>query len=39
MAKIIQTIKNNEELTDELLKEIASMNDDQLDILIEMLGN
>ena len=39
MAQIIEKIKNNEEITDELLKEIASMNDDQLDILIEMLGN
>ena len=39
MEKIIEKIKNNEEITEELLKERASMNEDQLDILIEMLGN
>lgn len=39
MAQIIEKIKNNEEITDELIKEIATMNDDQLDILIEMLRN
>ena len=39
MAQIIEKIKNNKEITDELIKEIATMNDDQLDILIEMLRN